>query len=130
MNEPLTEDTFLLYCMKHYDGGALATLEDFHDDLNRIKYIKKLVTRYQQNGLLKDRLILNHIIVLNNMFSAEVTARMLYFKMKDDFSIIKPFLVTIGIMPERFINVGELNNNIDSDTIPLDWKVVEALRSI
>jgi hypothetical protein len=129
MNELLNEETFLLYCARSYDGGFLATTEDFQDDLNRIKYIKKLITRYQQNGNLKERLILNHIIVLNNVFGAEPTARILYLKLTEDFNIIKPFLVTIGIMPDTFINVGQLGI-INTDMIPMDQHIVERLREL
>ena len=129
MIELLNGDNFLLYCMRNYDGGFLSTTEDFQDDLNRIQYIKKLVTRYQQNNSLKERLILNHIIVLNNVFGAEPTARILYYKLRNDFDIIKPFLVTIGIMPELFINVGK-TEIINTDMIPMDNHIVDRLRAL
>ena len=127
MKEILNDETFFLYCAKNYDGGLLSTVDDFNGDLNRIKYIKKLITRYQQNGILKERLILNHIIVLNNVFGAEPTAKILYLKLMEDFNIIKPFLVTIGIMPRQFINIGN-EEIIDTDLIPMDQNVVERLR--
>ena len=129
MNDILNEDTFLLYCMRNYDGGVLATTEDFQDDLNRIKYIKKLITRYRQGGNLKERLILNHIIVLNNVFGAEPTARILYLRLEPVFHIIKPFLVIIGIMPDKFINVGE-PGIVNSDFIAMDHNIVERLRAL
>ena len=129
MKDILNEDTFLMYCMKHYDGGLLPTIDDFQDDINRIKYIKKLVTRYQQSGDLKERLILNHIIVLNNVFGAEPTARILYFRIVEHFDIIKPFLVTIGILPRQFINIG-CQQIIDTDMIPMDHTVVSRLREL
>ena len=65
MNENLTEKNFLLYCASHYDNAKYASTEDFIEDLNRLKYIKKLITRYLEYGELKERLILNHIIVLD-----------------------------------------------------------------
>ena len=129
MNQILNEETFLLYCMQNYDGGYLATTEDFHNDLNRIKYIKKLVTRYKQKGGLKERLLLNHIIVLNNVFGADATARILYLKLHENFDIIKPFLVIIGIMPERFLNVGGVAV-LDTTMIPMDNTIVERLRAL
>ena len=130
MHEPITEDTYLLYCSKHYDGGFLATTDDLHNDLSRIKYIKKLITRYRKNGDLQERLMLNHIIVLNNMFGAYATARILFFKLEDDFEIIKPFLVLLSIMPERFENVGEVGRMVDSDMLAMDQTIVDALRKL
>ena len=67
MNDILTEKNFLLFCAKHYDN-PVSDSEEFFEDLNRLKYVKKLITRYIDNGELKERLILNHIIILNNCF--------------------------------------------------------------
>ena len=131
MNEPLTDSTYELYCMKHYDGGYLASLEDFYTDLNRVKYIKKLVTRYTEKGNLKERLILNHIIVLNNMFGPSATARILYFKVGDDFHIIKPFLVMLNTLPQYYRCIGtDLEQIVDTDLISMDTNIIEALRQI
>lgn len=130
MHEPLTKDTFLLYCSTNYDGRHCATMDDFDDDLNRIKYIKKLITRYLNEGELKERLILNHIIILNNVFGAHAASRILYFKLSDQFNIIKPFLVQIGILPTHYYNIGEEGNIIDTDLISMDANVVNTLRDI
>jgi hypothetical protein len=130
MNDfPLNKDTFLLYCSKNYDGGFIAGMEEMNEDLNRIKYIKKLVTRYEQNDDLKERLILNHIIVLYNVFGAKATSRILYFKMKDEFHIIKPFLVLIGILPEKYYNIDGVKA-VDTNEISMDSGIIEALRKI
>ena len=130
MHEPLTKDTFLLYCSRNYDGRYCATMDDFNDDLSRIKYIRKLVTRYETSGELKERLILNHIIVLNNVFGAIAASRILYFKLRDQFSVIKPFLVQIGILPTHYYNIDEEGTIIDTDEIGMDIRVVNALREI
>tara|TARA_R110000822_G_scaffold33780_7_gene96067 strand:- start:870 stop:1223 length:354 start_codon:yes stop_codon:yes gene_type:complete len=117
--------------MKHYDGGYLASLEDFYTDLNRVKYIKKLVTRYTEKGNLKERLILNHIIVLNNMFGPVATARILYFRVRDDFHIIKPFLVLLNTLPQYYRCIGnDLEQIVDTDLISMDTNIIEALRQI
>jgi hypothetical protein len=129
MHEQITEENFLRYCAKHYDGGLLATVEDFKDDLSKIKYIKKLITRYRMNGILKERLILNHIIVLNNMFGANVTPRMLFFKLSSDFDVIKPMLVSINIMPDMFRYIGEYDTVL-AESIPIDMDVHRALERI
>ena len=130
MDELLTEETFLLYCSRHYDGRYCASLEDFSDDLARIKYIKKLITRFQTTEELKERLILNHIIVLYNVFGAIPAARILYFKLKAQFDIIKPFLVLINIMPERFYNIEEELAIVDGNDINMNQIVVNALREM
>ena len=131
--EPLTEDTYELFCMKNYDGGYLANIEDFRTDLNRVKYIKKLIARYKQKGELKERLILNHIIVLNNVFGGSHVSRMLFLKLSPDFAIIKPFLVLLGTLPEYYTQIGTketLDHITSTDLIPMDQKVIEALRQI
>ena len=66
MYEKLNASNFMLFCAKHYDNSKYASTEEFYEDLSRIKYIKKLITRYTQDNDLKERLILNHIIILNN----------------------------------------------------------------
>ena len=129
MHEQITEDNFLRYCAKHYDGGLLATVEDFKDDLSKIKYIKKLITRYRQNDVLKERLILNHIIVLNNMFGALATPRMLFFKLSEDFDVIKPMLLSINIMPEMFRYIAG-HSLVLAEAIPMDENVWRALEKI
>lgn len=127
--EPLTKDNFFLYCAKNYDGRFGSSTEDLQSDINRIKYIKKLVSRYQTTGELKERLILNHIIVLNNVFGPEATNRILYFKLSENFDVIKPFLVKINILPKYIYNIdGE--NIIDTDMISMDMRVIGVLRQI
>jgi hypothetical protein len=78
----LTEKNLFVYAAKHYDNPGCCNTEEFLDDLRRIKYIKKLITRYIESGDLKERLILNHIIILVNLFGPEVTCRILFLKFK------------------------------------------------
>lgn len=127
--EPLNKDNFILYCAQHYDSRYSASTEDFHDDLNRIKYIKKLLTRYEQNGTLKERLILNHIIILNNVFGPEVTPRILYHKLKDQFHLVKPFLDLINILPEFLFNIDN-QEVIKLSDIRMDATIVEELKKL
>ena len=125
----MTDENFLIYCAKHYNNPHCHSTEEFLEDLKRIKYIKKLITRYVESGDLKERLILNHIIILYNVFGAEHLPRILYLKMKKQFSFLKPFLVMMNIMPNKifYINDEEI---IDTDLISLDKTIVEALRVI
>lgn len=128
MNENLTEKNFLLFCAKYYDS-PISDYEEFLEDLNRIKYIKKLITRYIENGELKERLILNHIIVLNNCFGPEALCKILYLKLKSQMNYIKPFLVLLNILPEQILNVdGE--NIIHTDSIEMDTTIVAKLRKV
>ncbi len=129
MNDKLTDDNFFLFCASHYDNARYATTEEFYEDLHRIKYIKKLITRYVENDDLKERLILNHIIILNNCFGPEALCKILYFKLKPQMKYIKPFLLLLEIMPDRIHNVGE-EEWVDTDLIEIDPVIVSRLRKV
>ena len=129
MNEKLTEKNFLLFCASHYENSQYASTEDFIEDLNRLKYIKKLITRYVEYGDLKERLILNHIIILNNCFGPEALCKILYLKLKCQMKYIKPFLILLNILPDRIMNVGE-EKIIDTDLIEIDSGIVARLRKV
>ena len=92
--ETLDESNFLLYAARNYYSPRCIDAEEFYDDLNRFKYIKRLVNRYKNGGDLGERLILNHITVLMNVFGYEAGLKMLEYKIGlDEWPIIKPFLV-------------------------------------
>jgi hypothetical protein len=129
MIEKLTEYNFLLYCAQHYDNSRYISTEEFVEDLNRIKYIKKLVTRYVENGDLKERLILNHIIILNNCFGPEALCKILYLKLKPQMKYIKPFLVLLNVLPEKIYNVDN-ESTIDINLIEMDQLIVDRLRKV
>lgn len=129
MNEKLTEDNFIIYAAKHYDNPQCHSTEEFLEDLKRIKYIKKLITRYIDSGELKERLILNHLIVLSNIFPPDPLCRILFLKMKQQMRYIKPFLLLMNVLPDKIYNVGEFAV-IDTDLIPIDEDIVEALRAL
>lgn len=125
----LNNDNYVIYCATHYDSKFCSSTKDFLEDLNRIRYIKKLITRYLKSGDLKERLILNHIIILNNVFGPEVTVRILYFKLHKYFKQVKPFLILLNILPDKIYNIGE-QNIINTDEIEMDTIIIEALRKI
>ena len=118
----------MLYAAARYDNPSCHSTAEFQDDLKRFKYIKKLLTRYATTGVLKERLILNHIVVLNNVFGAIALVRMLATKMPEQMRYIKPFLLLMELLPEVIVDVGGVN--IITDDIPLDQGVVDALRRI
>jgi hypothetical protein len=101
---------------------------EFLEDLDRIKYIKKLLTRYTETGELKERLILNHVITLHNCFGTHL-AKILYLKMEKQFNLVKPFLVMINALPVKINNVGS-HSEVYTDVVPLDPLIVAALRKI
>lgn len=125
--EKLSNDNFILYCASKYENGAYSSTEDFVNDLNRIKYIKKLITRFTEGGELKERLILNHIIILGNCFGPSALCKILYLKLEQQMSYIKPFLVLINMLPEKIYNVGD-KEEILTDVIPMNQEIVDKLR--
>jgi len=129
MNDGLTDKNFILFCAAHYDNYQYHSTEEFIEDLNRIKYIKKLITRYIEKGELKERLILNHIIVLNNVFGPQILCKILYLKLKNQMKYIKPFLILLNILPDKIYNVNN-ENIIDTNLIPMDENIVAKLRKI
>ena len=123
--QPISESTFILIAMHHYDNPQCTSVVEFEEDLKRFGYLKKLFNRYVENNELRERLIVNHIIVLYNLFGI-VTTELLFFKIdKAYWNILATFLTFIGKMPER---IPELNI-VASDMI-LDEKVIAALRKI
>lgn len=123
----LTEATLELYAAKYYNNPNCIDKEEFLEDFNRLKYIKRLVKRYKQSGDLKERLILNHLIILYNIFDSKACTLMLYFKLKDYFDVIKPFLILLNRLPDKLV----MNNYevIYMTHIPLDNFVVEKIRT-
>jgi len=96
----LNEDTFLLFAIKHYENPQAVTREDFEKDLNHFKYIKRLLKRYKNTGELKTHLLINHFIILYNIFG-EATTPMLFYKIEETlWSAIKTFIVFLNRLPE------------------------------
>ena len=100
MIDVVNEDNFVVYAAKHYDNPQCYDTEEFLDDLKRFKYIKRLFNRFEITGDLKERLILNHIMVLYNLFGDEATV-LLFVKLRGYYTFLKPFLVLINRMPVR-----------------------------
>lgn len=128
MIENLNDENFLLYAMKCYDSPN-AIMSEFEEDLKRIKYVKRLIKRYKTNGELKERLILNHIIILSNVFGTRNAVRMLFFRLDEqDYQILKTFLIFLGYMPETV--TGIKGKNIHSYNVSVDLFVGKRLRDI
>jgi hypothetical protein len=130
MRDKLDETNFLLFAAKHYDNPHCYDTLEFFDDLNRFKYIKRLFNRYEEVGELKERLIINHLTVLYNVFGAEPATRMLFLKLRGYYHCLKPFLVLMGYMPDVVYSIGIENKNIISSDIPLEQNIIDVLREI
>jgi hypothetical protein len=128
MFENLSDDNFLLYAAKAYEKPN-AVMSEFEEDLNRILYLKRLLTKFYSSKVLKDRLIMNHIIVLYNVFGVETTTRMLFFKLDQrDLEVVKPFLIFLNLLPDVVYGIN--GNNIMTADIKLDQEAVRCLRNI
>ena len=125
--DDLNEKNFLLYAMKEYDNPQCVQVEEFYDDLKKVKYIKRLFNQYLNEGVLKERLLLNHIIVFYNVFPVRSATRMLFLKIEEKFwPILKTFLVYLSYMSDI---IDPINGRaILSDDIQLDQGVVNRLR--
>ena len=129
MQFELTEDNFIMYAVKHYDNPGCVGMDEFYDDLKRFKYIKRLLRKHNVGKNLKERLILNHIIVLGNLFGVEATTKMLFFKLERKFwPQVKTFLIFLNYMPMKVI-VSPGIEILDID-IPIDEKIFETLKTI
>jgi len=125
--DDLNEKNFLLYAMKEYDNPQCVQVEEFYDDLKKVKYIKRLLNQYLNEGILKERLLLNHIIVFYNVFPVRSATRILFLKIEEEFwPILKTFLVYLSYMPEIIDSIN--GRSILSDDIQLDQHVVDRLR--
>ena len=126
----IDESNFILYAAQCYDNPQCMDETEFFDDLKRFKYLKRLFNKYKENGKLKDRLVLNHLIVLYNLFGNEGTTRMLFFKLGKYLDILKPFLVLLERCPEEVHGIGIEGRVIITSDITEDLHVVDLLRSI
>lgn len=126
----LDETNFLLYAAKYYDNPQCFDTVEFYEDLKHFKYIKRLFNKYRETGDLKERLILNHLIIIYNMFGAEPATRMLFFKLRGYESYLKPFLVFMNYMPEIVREIGIRGENVVSTDVSMDQKIVDTLRKI
>jgi hypothetical protein len=124
----LTDSNILLYAAKCYDKPNYIDSE-FDEDYKRIRYVKRLLHRYRISGVLKERLILNHIIVAQNVFGIEASTRMMFCKIDPkDYSALKTFLSYTSAMPS--IVTGINGRDISANDIPVDVKIVEILKKM
>jgi len=128
MFDNLTEKNFPLFAAKCYEDPNCIDVLEFQQDVDRIKYIKRLFRRYEDNGDLKERLILNHLVVLYNVFDPPSLTRMLALKLNEHLHVLKPFLVYLGYWPRTIDGINGIN--IDGTGVPTDEQVENILRQI
>lgn len=120
MFEKITNENVIMFAIKNYDNPQCEGEAEFYDDMKRFKYIKRLLRKYHETGELKERLILNHMIVINNLFGVDAASTLLVFKIEPEFwSVLKTFMDFLGMLPE-----GELKE------IEIDLRVKEALEKL
>jgi len=127
--DDLNEGTFLLYSMKEYNNIQCVDIEEYYDDLKKIKYIKRLFNIYKNDGQLKERLILNHLITWYNVFSIQAGTRILFYKIEEQFwPMLKTFLIFLDRMPDKIESIR--GKTILATDIKLDEGIVTRLRTI
>lgn len=124
----LNNDNVMIYAVKAYDKPN-CIMSEFKDDMKRFNYLKRLFKRYRSLGEIRERLVINHLVVLCNVFTPEVATRLLFYKMaKEDYSVLKTYLTFLNVMP-NYVR-GIKGKDIVSSEIPLDTTIVNLLRTI
>lgn len=128
MFDDLNEDNFLMYAVKAYTSPH-CIMSEFESDLKRTKYLKRLFRRYKITKSLKERLILNHIILLYNVFGPDAATRILFYKIDEvDYDVLKTFLIYLNFMPDKV--AGIKGKDIISSDILIDMDIADILRQI
>lgn len=126
--DDLNDANALVYAAKNYDNPHFFDTIEFYEDLSRFKYIKKLFGRYAETGEINERLVLNHLIVIYNVFGVEAATRLLFLRMKEYSSFLKPFLILLNFCPDVIHSVN--GSAIKTSEIIMDQKIVDKLRKI
>jgi hypothetical protein len=125
--DDLTNDNILIYAVKAYDKPN-CIMSEFKEDMKRFNYLKRLFKRYRKVGELREQLVLNHLVVICNVFGPEVATRILFFKMsKDDYSALKTYLLFLSCMPEKVRGIK--GQDLISSEIPVDMTIADILRT-
>ena len=126
--DDLSNENILIYAMKVYDKPN-CIMSEFKEDMKRFNYLKRLFFRHRKTGEVKERLILNHLVVLCNVFGPEPATRLLFYKMaKEDYPSLKTYLVFLSCMPDVVRSIK--GKDILSSEIPVDTSVANVLRTI
>ena len=125
----INDDNIDLYCIKHYDNPQCISIEDYNNDMRRFKYIKRLLNQYANGNEIKIRLLVNHIIMIYNIFDLQSATRILFYKLPEEhWSVLKTILIFLNRMPK--IVYGINNTNLISSDIQIDNVIANQLREI
>jgi len=125
--DDLNNDNIMIFAMKVYDKPN-CIMSEFKEDMKRFNYLKRLFKRYRKVGELREQLVLNHLVVICNVFGPEVATRLLFFKMsKDDYSALKTYLLFLSCMPEKVRGIK--GHDLISSEIPVDMTIANILRT-
>lgn len=128
--EKVDESNALLYAAKHYENANCFDTVEFYEDLNRFKYIKRLLNKFVESGDLKERLIINHLTIIYNVFGTEAGTRLLFLKLKDHLHLIKPFLVLMGTCPDVVKSIGIEGKDIHTAEVQSNEHITQILKDI
>ena len=113
MYEKITSDNIMMFAIKHYDNPQCEGEKEFHDDMKRFKYIKRLLRKHKETGVLKERLLLNHIIILNNLFGPEACVTLLLYKIQQEYwETLKSFLLFLNIIRDDELQHVKEDNTV------------------
>ena len=128
MFEDLNNENFIIYAMKAYDRPN-CLMSEFKEDMKKFNYLKRLFHKYRKTGELKEQLVLNHLVVIYNVFGPEPATRMLFYRMaKEEYSVLKTYLIFLNSMPT--VIKGIRGQDIRSSDIEVDMVIAEELRKI
>jgi|TARA_R110000772_G_scaffold65402_1_gene145959 hypothetical protein len=109
----LDNENFELFASKYYDNPTCLSTEEFYEDLAKFKYVVRLFRRYRENGKMQERLLLNHIIIIYNVFQIQAATRMLFYRVdKDLWPALKTFLIFLNYLPENIYQDINIDLNI------------------
>lgn len=122
----LTKDNFMLYAMGNYTNPDCMGMAEFNEDLSKIKYVKRLLKKYRRSGRIRPILLLNHLVIMGNVFGQHATARMLFHKLDGE---IHPALKTV-LMYLNYIDERMIFDGVAVGDVPLDMKLAEELKRL
>ena len=126
--DELSSENIMLFAVKSYDK-PICIMSEFKEDMKRFNYLKRLFYRHRKVGEIKQQLIMNHLMVLYNVFGVEAATRLLFYKIaKEDYPALKTYLLFLSCMPEKI--KGIKGHDIISSEIPVDIKIANILREI
>ena len=113
MYEKITVANWVMFAMRNYDNPQCEGEEEFYEDIKRFKYLKRLFKKYYETGTLKERLILNHMIILSNVFGVQAASTLLIFKLEQEYwPAMKSFMIFLNMLPENELQEIKMDDHV------------------